>query len=183
MQLMERFLAQDKKLLKSRGTNTQYIQYLTNMISHDTLLILGKGEIIIDTSALKLKKPSAISASYEHHDEEIDNIISTQTGFLLNAGSLFRNGTSYPYPKVRVYYVEDTGDRFFSPVILIGAFTPFYTDEQKLKSEILAIAKAYSGGQNHSSAFGQIVAYLSVEYATPIDENLQAWLADNNLIK
>lgn len=183
MFLLEKHLAKNKKYLKSRGSLNKYIESLSGKLAHDTLLILGKGRINIDTAQLSLKKPAGIIASYPSGPGQLERLISDASSFLLNRTQLFGDEITDAYPKVTVQYVRDVTDSFFSSTVLIGIFTPYYTDETMLKKEVSAILRSFSSMQDKSpERLEEVYDYLASEYAPPVEENLKEWLAENNLL-
>ncbi len=181
MQLLNGFLSQDKKSKTSRGAASKGIEELIDQLSYDTLLILSSGRIFIDTTETSLKKPAGMLATYRMDGNKVDRIISDNSGFNLGKSYLF-GGIGAPYPKVVVNYCEDTADPFFSPIIMLGSFVPFYVDEELLKIEVKTIIDAFQTKPSSVDVVKQITEYLSSEYAFPIHENVTAWLQSSKLM-
>lgn len=181
--LLEKYLARDKRYLKSRGSISKYIESVSSKLSHDTLLILGNGQIEIDSTQLTLRKPNGITASYEWGNQRVEKIISDKTGFSLQQARLFGPGMTAPYPRVTIQYVSDVTDPFFSTGSVVASFTPYYTDEASLKNEVRAMIRSFGSTESKSGdAVREVLDYLTSEYAPPVEENVVSWLEDNNLM-
>ena len=182
MQLLQTFLSPDKKNRASRGMS-QGFDRITEQLSFDTLLILGKGRIAIDTTEISMKKPAGIKASYSSKTEKVVRIISEGAGFNLGKEYLFAEGTTRPFPRVLVSYYENMADPDFNPSELLGYFVPLYVDEGNLQMEIKAIIDALKAtGMASSKITAECLTYLTTEYATPISQNVKDWIAANKLM-
>jgi hypothetical protein len=183
MQLMQTFLSQDKNNKTSRGTAVSNLESIKKQLFYDTLLILGKGTVSIDTTQTTLRSPAGVSMSYQYQDKKITKIISDKTGFNVGRSSLFSEPDISMYPKVTVMYNQDTNDPYFSPSVLLGAFVPYYVNEEVLQKELITIINTFKA-TNASSAKtkDEIIKYLSNEYAIPIQENVNAWLIEKKLL-
>lgn len=184
MQLLQTFLSVDKKYGNSRGGLAAGIERLVTKFAYDTILILGKGRIAIDTTEVSLRKPSGVKAVYSLKQENVTRVISDDTGFNLGKTYLFDKSMNSPCPKVILWYDEDLKDPLFSPSTLLGTFVPFYPDEEALRYETQAIVETLRGNKLPSSQIvKEVVGYLSAEYASPIPENVKEWLEGSNQLK
>ena len=156
MVLLQSYLSQDKKNKTSRGAGSKGIEEIVSQLSYDTLLILAAGRIPIDTTETSLKKPAGVIVTYRLNEKKVERIISDATGFNLGKKYLLADA-GLPYPKVMVNYCEDTADPFFSPSVMLGAFVPYYVDEEMLKSEVKTILDTY---KSNSTASPDLISLL-----------------------
>ena len=184
MQLLQTFLSPDKKNRASRGGTSLGLGPIIQQLSYDTMLILDKGRVIIDTLEVSMKKPAGIKATYSSKTEKVARIISDGKGFNLGKNYLFDDTMNKPYPRIMVSYYENTMDPdFFTPSELLGYFVPLYVDEDALRNEVKTLIdtlKAY--GLSSSQIITETISYLASEYASPIPQNVKDWLSANKLI-
>ena len=156
----------------------EYIETLSAQFSYDTILILGNGRVDIDTTKLRLQKPAGIQANYQLDGAKIEKNISDANGFNLGKPQLI-TGTSSPFPRVSVFYMEDINDPFFQPSVLIGSFVPLYVSEDALKIEITAI-HASMKNQPQKNKLTEIVNYLTTD-APVLEPNVVKWITEQGL--
>lgn len=177
VQLFDKFLDQKKNGGKSRGSSEEYLDKLTEQLSKERLVILGNGRIVVDTSRMRLRRPSGVKVMYEIDGKKFEKVISDPLGFNLGKSQLFSASMSAASPKTQLFYYEDLNDPAFAPFYPIGFFTPVYPDENFLVEEVNVIVNAFrSDGGRRSIIFQEILTYIVSEYGDPIESNLREWL-------
>ena len=184
MQLMQTFLSPEKKNKASRGASTTNLENIKKELSYDTLLILGAGSISIDTIETTLHEPAGVSVNYVNKDKKVSKIISSKTGFNLGKSFLFSEEVESSYPQVTIMYHQDRKDPYFTPSYQLGSFVPYYVREAELQKELKVIISTFKASHLTSDkTIDEIFHYLSLEYAAPIHENVNAWLIENKVMK
>ncbi len=184
MQLMQTFLSPEKKSKASRGAATTNLENIKKELSFDTLLVLGVGAISIDTLETTLREPAGVSVSYMDQGKKVSKIISSNTGFNLGKSFLFSEATGSSYPEVTVMYHQDKKDPYFTPSVKLGSFIPYYVNEAELQQELKVMISTLNAAHlTADKIIDEIIHYLSMEYAAPIHENVNAWLVENKLMK
>jgi hypothetical protein len=185
MQLLQSFVKPSEKSTATRNAGLKYIEKLEHMLTVDTLLVLGNGRINIETNKLNISKPAGMRVIYKSGDNNIIRKISNDDSFSLSQSALFSGEVPIPLPRVSIQYYKDEAEDFaFADGAFIGRFVPVYGDDLQLKSEIKTLNSILSQGNLSSEErFNEIKGYLALAYGGTIDENLNTWLATNQLIK
>lgn len=184
MQLMQTYLSPDRNNKATRGGANSRFDNIKSELTADTILVLGNGAITMDTTEISMHKPAGVKVKYVTNDQKVSHLISTETGFNLGKEQLLLNNPGITsYPKVTVVYYEDVGDPIFKSSVLLGSFTPFYLNETELQKEVKIIIKTLKGSKLPNDLIvKEITHYLTAEYATPIQENVKAWIDENKLL-
>ncbi len=184
MHLMQTFLSPDSRNKATRGVESSSYGKIKNVLTEDTILILGNGYISIDTTETSLRKPAGVKAKFSVNNEKVSLLISTETGYHIGKEQLFfKTPGIMSYPKVTVVYYEDVADPIHKASVLLGSFTPLYIDEVELQKEVkIIIASLHDSKLSNDHIFKEINSYLWSEYAAPIQENVKAWLDGNELL-
>jgi hypothetical protein len=182
MDLLQTFV-NNKSANSSRGAVSTEIEKIRHQLAYNAMLILGDGRINVTTEEISLKSPSGIKASYALKGNKVDKVISDESGFNLGKSFIFKSHGDQKFPQITVTYYEDVNDRFFSAVEILGAFTPFYTEEDNLLKELkVLIGILEIAGGDTQSIESNVVTYLTSEYEAPILPNLRDWLSKNELL-
>lgn len=182
MGLLQTFVTNKSSRL-SRGAVSTAIEKIRHELAYPKMLILGDGRIKIPTEEISLKSPAGIKASYNVSGNEVEHIISDESGMNLGKHFVFDKDALKTFPEITITYYEDVNDRFFSEVELIGKFTPYYIEEESLSKELevlIGILKLAGGDIDTIEA--NVVTYLTTEYEAPILSNLRDWLSANKLL-
>lgn len=185
MQLLESFVKPSEKSTATRGAGAKYFEKLEHMLSHDSILILGDGKIMIDTTKLKISRLAGIRAIYKKGKTTVTKKISNSNSFSLDRTTIFDQESPRPIPLVTVqYYLNETEDYAFADAEIVGEFVPVYPEESQLKMEVRALIDGLAENNLiRDELFKEIRDYMDHVYGTTISENLNAWLIANQLIK
>lgn len=182
IKLLQSFVQPEKRSTASRAVALQYIEFLQNSMAFDTLLVLGDGRIVVNTAKLPLKKPAVIRAWHSNFKKVSFQTISDDVSFSLNAKTLFGENIPQPTPKVIIEYFEDEKEQpVLNPGILLAAFVPIFTDEEKLVAEIRAVLDL-PGTRTYKEKLMDVKGYLAAEYANVQEDNLKVWLKTNGVL-
>lgn len=181
MQLLSKFMmvGGGRKGPSSRGNGEFKIM---DQLVGDTLLILGNGEISVDTTEMSLKKPAGIVVNYQLNGARVEKVLSSGDRISLGKDNVFSSMLQSNAPKVNMYYCQDTSDTFFSAVAILASFVPVYADEQVLLVEVRAIVASLGPKPAIATVVSEVTTFLDATYATPIEANLNQWLRDNKVI-
>lgn len=180
-ELLRSFITPDQRATASRSAEMTYLHKLQTKLTHERLLILGDGQIAIDTTQLPLKPPAGIIAyNTQPGVQRVYRNIYAKGSIFLDKKNLLGDAAFANMPRVYVEYVPDTReDMLFAPTETIGNFVPVYPDETQLLQEL----KAIMDGVSENSIMPEITAFLRAEYGMPIKENLLSWLQAKELIR
>jgi hypothetical protein len=182
IQLLQTYVKPQKKSSAYRSVNTSYISELKGMLS-STILVLGDGQIMVDTDQLSLKRPACIMAQYRL-GKVYYRKISDDRSFYLSKKSIFGTGDIPVESTVALYYCEDESeDPLFGNSTIIGNIFPVYPNEDELLDEIKTLIAVLSGNAlTGEQLTSEIKHYLELGYAQVIDQNLLTWLSLNGLV-
>lgn len=180
-ELLRSFITPDQRATASRSAEMTYLHKLQAKLTHERLLILGDGQITIDTTQLPLRQPTGIIAyNTQPGVQRVYRNVYAKGSLFLDRKSLFGDAAFVSMPRVYVEYVPDTReDLLFAPAETIGNFIPVYPKEEQLVEELKAIV----AGVAENSVMPEITSFLRAEYGMPIKENLMAWLQAKGLIR
>jgi hypothetical protein len=185
MQLLESFVKPSEKSTATRSAGAEYFSKLEHMLAHDSILILGDGKIMIDTTKLKISGITGIRVIYKKGKANVVKKISDSNSFSLSRTTLFDQESPKPTPRVTIqYYLNEKEDYAFADAEIIGEFIPLYADEAQIKLEVRAVIDALADNKLVSAdLLKEIKDYLDTVYGPTMNENLRPWLAANQLIK
>ena len=97
---------------------------------------------------------------------------------------MFSEAMESGYPNVTILYHQDRKDPYFTPSVQLGSFIPYYVNEAELQNELKVMVTTLKASHlTPDKTVDEIMFYLSMEYATPIHQNVNAWLIENKLLK
>ena len=182
VQLLQTFVKPPKKTSTYRGVHPTYTEELHSKLSSSTL-VLGDGRIMVDTDKLSLKAPACIMSQYRTRKIQYRKI-SDNESFYLNKKALVGSDDASIESTITLYYCEDeTEDPMFGNSTIIATILPVYVDEKLLLEEIkLILSTLAENNQTDEVAKREIKNYLEQAYAKVIDENLDAWIGQHQLL-
>lgn len=180
MELLQTFV-NNKMLRSSRGAPEGY-EKIKALFSHEKILILGDGRLTFKKNELSFESPAGVKAAYMSEGKTVEKTISDNEGFNLGKSFVFEDFEGSTIPSVVLIYYENLADRFFTPIELLGEFTPVYVEEKPVLAEVkFLIETLKASGTPSNNIETAVIEYLTGEYEAPLLPNLRNWLAKNNL--